>query len=159
MRRAIYPGSFDPLHNGHLDVIERASRLCDEVVVAVAENISKNVTFSASARVKIIEEATAHLPGVCVTAFEGLLVEFARHSEADAIIRGLRAVSDFEYEFQMALMNRELDKEVETLFLMPAQEHIYLSSKIVKEIHQHGGDVAPFLPKASQRALLGSLPA
>jgi len=153
MHRAIYPGSFDPPHNGHIDVIERAAALCDEIVVAVAENISKQALFSTRERVAMICESTSHLSNVSVTSFEGLLVDFAVASEANAVVRGLRAVSDFEYEFQMALANRQLQPDIETIFLMPSQEHIYLSSRIIKEIAKHKGDVGPLVPEATARAL------
>ena len=153
MQRAIYPGSFDPPHNGHIDVIERAAHLCDEIVVAVAQNDSKKALFSTDDRVAMIRESTAHLEGVTVTSFNGLLANFAVDSGANAVVRGLRAVSDFEYEFQMALANRQLQPDLETIFLMPSQEHIYLSSRIVKEIARHKGDVAPLVPDATARAL------
>jgi pantetheine-phosphate adenylyltransferase len=153
MQRAIYPGSFDPPHNGHIDVIERALHLCDEVLVAVAQNVSKKALFSTEERVAMIRESTAHLEGVTVTSFEGLLVNFAVENGASAVVRGLRAVSDFEYEFQMALANRQLQPDLETIFLMPSQEHIYLSSRIVKEIARHKGDVAPLVPDATAKAL------
>lgn len=153
MQRAIYPGSFDPPHNGHIDVIERASHLCDEIVVAVAQNDSKKALFSTEERVAMIRESTAHLEGVTVTSFNGLLANFAVESGANALVRGLRAVSDFEYEFQMALANRQLQPDLETIFLMPSQENIYLSSRIVKEIAGHRGDVAPLVPEATARAL------
>lgn len=153
MRTAIYPGSFDPIHNGHLDVIGRAAKLCDRVVVAVAVNHAKTSLFSMEERVALIRAASAHIPGVEVKAFEGLLVDFFRAEKADAVIRGLRAVSDFEYEFQMALVNRSLDEELETLFLMPSQKHIYLSSRIVKEVAALGGDIERFVPEMVREAL------
>ena len=153
MQRAIYPGSFDPPHNGHVDVIERAAHLCDEIVVAVAQNVSKEALFSTEQRVDMIRESTAHIEAVTVTSFEGLLVNFAVENGANAVVRGLRAVSDFEYEFQMALANRQLQPDLETIFLMPSQEQIYLSSRIVKEIARHKGDVAPLVPEATARAL------
>jgi len=153
MHRAIYPGSFDPPHNGHIDVIERAASLCDEIVVAVAENISKHALFSTEERVAMICKSTDHLKNVSVTSFEGLLVDFAVASDASAVVRGLRAVSDFEYEFQMALANRQLRPDIETIFLMPSQENIYLSSRIIKEIAKHKGDVAPLVPEATAKAL------
>ena len=158
MHRAIYPGSFDPPHNGHIDVIERASRLCDEVIVAVAQNISKEALFTTEERVELIRQSTTHLDSVTVTSFDGLLVNFAVANSAEAVVRGLRAVSDFEYEFQMALANRQLQPELETIFLMPSQEHIYLSSRIIREIARHGGDIATLVPEVSARALAKRLP-
>lgn len=153
MQKAIYPGSFDPLHNGHLDVIGRAARLCDSVVVAIAANASKNALLSTAERIDIIKNATAHLPEVSVTEFEGLLVDFVIEQKADCIIRGLRAISDFEYEFQMALMNRQLRSTVETIFLMPSQEYIYLSSRIIKEIAATGNDVRDFISEKAAVAV------
>jgi len=146
VRRAIYPGSFDPVTNGHLDVIERARKLFDEVVVAVAHNDQKQPYFTLKERLAFLSEVTASLNGVKVLPLDGLLVEFAVQQNAHAIVRGLRAVSDFEFEFQMALMNRKLEATVETIFLMPKEEYTYLSSRIVKEIARLGGDVAQFVP-------------
>ena len=146
MRRAIYPGSFDPVTNGHLDVIERARKLFDEVVVAVAHNDQKQPYFTLKERLAFLAQVTASLNGVKVLPLDGLLVEFAVQQNAHAIVRGLRAVSDFEFEFQMALMNRKLEATVETIFLMPKEEYTYLSSRIVKEIARLGGDVAQFVP-------------
>lgn len=145
MRRAIYPGSFDPVTNGHLDVIERARKLFDEVVVAVAHNDQKKPLFSLEDRLELLR-ATVGNERVKVASFDGLLVEFALEQEAIAVIRGLRAISDFEFEFQMALMNRKLEGRVETIFLMPKEEYTYLSSRIVKEIARLGGDIANFVP-------------
>jgi pantetheine-phosphate adenylyltransferase len=146
VRRAIYPGSFDPVTNGHLDVIERARKLFDEVVVAVAHNDQKQAYFTLKERLAFLGQVTASLNGVKVLPLDGLLVEFAVQQNAHAIVRGLRAVSDFEFEFQMALMNRKLEAKVETIFLMPKEEYTYLSSRIVKEIARLGGDVAQFVP-------------
>ena len=146
VRRAIYPGSFDPVTNGHLDVIERARKLFDEVVVAVAHNDQKQPYFTLKERLAFLGQVTASLNGVKVLPLDGLLVEFAVQQNAHAIVRGLRAVSDFEFEFQMALMNRKLEATVETIFLMPKEEYTYLSSRIVKEIARLGGDVAQFVP-------------
>jgi len=146
MRRAIYPGSFDPVTNGHLDVIERARKLFDEVVVAVAHNDQKQPLFSLPERLEFLRQVTASLPGVKIAPLDGLLVEFAVQQDAHAVVRGLRAVSDFEFEFQMALMNRKLEATVETIFLMPKEEYTYLSSRIVKEIARLGGEVGKFVP-------------
>jgi len=153
MKTAIYPGSFDPVHNGHLDVIERASQLWDRLVVAVAHNGAKSGSFSPEERVSLLRKATGNLAGVEVTSFQGLLVDFVRERNADVVVRGLRAVSDFEYEFQMALMNRSLHQGMETVFLMPRQENIYLSSRIVKEVALLGGDIDGFVPAAVGDAL------
>lgn len=152
MRRAIYPGSFDPVTNGHLDVIERARKLFDEVVVAVAVNDQKQPLFSLEERLSMLRSAIG-VDRVRVEAMDGLLVEFAVAQKAHAIIRGLRAISDFEFEFQMALMNRKLDHTVETIFLMPKEEYTYLSSRIVKEIARLGGDVSSFVPPPVGQAL------
>ncbi|MBA3830962.1 MAG: pantetheine-phosphate adenylyltransferase [Chthoniobacterales bacterium] len=146
MRRAIYPGSFDPVTNGHLDVIERARKLFDEVVVAVAHNDQKQPLFSLEERLDFLSQVTGDIDGVTVAPLDGLLVEFAVQQNAGAVVRGLRAVSDFEFEFQMALMNRKLETSVETIFLMPKEEYTYLSSRIVKEIARLGGDVGVFVP-------------
>lgn len=153
MRRAVYPGSFDPVTNGHLDVIDRAARLFDEVLVAIAHNETKTGLFTFEERVALLEEAVRHHPNVRVTQFQGLLVDYARSVDAHVVIRGLRAVSDFEYEFQMALMNRKLDGNVETMFLMPKEEYTYLSSRLVKEIARLGGDIDAFVPDCIARAL------
>lgn len=146
MRRAIYPGSFDPVTNGHLDVIARARKLFDEVIVAVAQNDQKQPLFSLEERLDLLREVTRGMDGVTIAPMAGLLVDFAVKQDARAIVRGLRAVSDFEFEFQMALMNRKLEGEVETMFLMPKEEYTYLSSRIVKEIARLGGDVHEFVP-------------
>jgi pantetheine-phosphate adenylyltransferase len=153
MRRAVYPGSFDPVTNGHLDVIERASRLFDEVIVAVAHNSAKAGLFPKEKRVEMLESVLGNLSNVRVAQFEGLLVNFAQQQKAQVVIRGLRAISDFEFEFQMALMNRKLDSGVETLFLMPKDEYTYLSSSMVKEIARLGGSVGQFVPHSVEVAL------
>lgn len=153
MKTAIYPGSFDPVHNGHIDVIERASKLCDRIIVAVAVNSAKSGLFSMEERVELIRLAVPDVEGLEVTSFDGLLVDFARREKADAVIRGLRAVSDFEYEFQMALMNRSLDENLETIFMVPSQESIYLSSRIVKEVANLGGNIDRFVPPVVRDAL------
>lgn len=157
MKVAIYPGSFDPIHNGHLDVIERAAKLWDRIIVASARNESKTGLFSTDERVALIQTATSHLDSVEVTSFEGLLVDFVEQEKADVVVRGLRAVSDFEYEFQMALMNRSLDQDLETVFLMPSQENIYLSSRIVKEVAKLGGAIEGFVPRVVREALVEKL--
>ena len=146
MRRAIYPGSFDPITNGHLDVLQRAAGIFDELLVAVAKDNAKQSTFSVEERVEMIQAATEHLHNVQVLPFEGLLVDFARQHKAIALVRGLRAVSDFEFEFQLALMNRKLEPNLETLFLMPREELTYISSRLVKEIARLGGNVNQFVP-------------
>jgi pantetheine-phosphate adenylyltransferase len=153
MRRAIYPGSFDPVTNGHLDVIERARKLFDEVIVAVAHNDEKEALFTLEERLALLKESIGKIDNVRIAQFEGLLVEFAATEKASAVIRGLRAVSDFEFEFQMALMNRKLETNVETIFLMPKEEYTYLSSRIIKEIARLGGDVSSFVPAAVGKAL------
>jgi pantetheine-phosphate adenylyltransferase len=153
MRKAIYPGSFDPVTNGHLDVIERARKLFDEVIVAVAHNDEKQPLFSLKERLDLLGETAGEIDNVRIVQFKGLLVDFARAQKAGAVIRGLRAVSDFEFEFQMALMNRKLDAAVETIFLMPKEEYTYLSSRIVKEIARLGGDISSFVPTCVAKAL------
>lgn len=153
MKRAIYPGSFDPVTNGHLDVLSRAARLFDEVVVAVAQNEQKTGLFSLEERIQLLRAAGAEIGHIRVVKFDGLLVDFARREKANALIRGLRAVSDFEFEFQMALMNRKLEPELETIFLMPKDEFSFVSSRLVKEIAKLGGDVAAFVPPCVVSAL------
>ena len=157
MRRVIYPGSFDPLTNGHLDVIQRATKLFDRVVVAVAKSESKNPLFTLEERVELVAEAVKHLPNVEADSFDGLLVEYVERRAAQAVIRGLRAVSDFEFEFQLALMNRKLNERVETIFMMPKDTYTFLSSRIVKEIARLGGDVSAFVPAHVRRALADKL--
>jgi pantetheine-phosphate adenylyltransferase len=153
MTRAIYPGSFDPVTNGHLDVIQRASRLFDEVVVAVAHNDSKQPLFPVTERVDLLKNTLQPYANVTVSSFGGLLVDYAVQQNATAVIRGLRAISDFEFEFQMALMNRKLDPDIETIFLTPKEEYTYLSSRIVKEIARLGGNVEAFVPESIVAAL------
>jgi pantetheine-phosphate adenylyltransferase len=153
MRTVIYPGSFDPLTNGHLDVIQRATKLFDKVIVAVAQNDSKNPLFTLAERVDLVTGCVRHLPNVESDAFDGLLVEYVDKRSAQAIIRGLRAVSDFEFEFQLALMNRKLNERVETIFMMPKDTYTFISSRIVKEIARLGGDVSEFVPPLVQKAL------
>lgn len=150
---AVYPGSFDPVTLGHLDVIERAAHLFDTVIVAPALNAQKNHTFPIEARIAFLKECTARLGNVEVAPIRGLLVDFARDRGAHVIVRGLRAVSDFEFEFQMALMNRKLSPGLETVFFTPKEDYTYLSSRIVKEIARLGGDISDFVPPAVGRAL------
>jgi len=145
-RIAIYPGSFDPLTNGHVDIIQRGARLFDRIVVAILLNIEKAPLFTVEERVDIAREVFGGLPNVEVDTFDGLLVEYARRKRATAIVRGLRAISDFEYEMQMALMNRNLNPEVETVFMMPAETYTYVSSRIVKEVVALGGTVTNLVP-------------
>jgi pantetheine-phosphate adenylyltransferase len=162
MRTAIYPGSFDPLTNGHLDVIERAVKLFDRVVVAVAKNESKQPLFTLEERLELVRRSIQHLRGVEADSFDCLLVDYAEQRSAQAVVRGLRAVSDFEFEFQLALMNRKLNERVETIFMMPKDTYTFLSSRIVKEIARLGGDVSAFVPahvRTAMTAKLKSLPA
>ncbi len=146
MRHCIYPGTFDPITCGHLDVLERAARLFDRVTVAVAENAGKAPLFTPQERIDMIRPNVTHLPHVSVTTFSGLLVEFCMAQKADAIIRGLRALSDFEFEFNMALMNRHLEPKMETLFVMPNELFSYTSSTLVKQVARYGGNVSNFVP-------------
>ncbi len=152
---AIYPGSFDPATNGHADVIARASRLFDRVIIAVGRNAQKQPLFSVEERVALLQESCQNMPNVTAEPFDGMLVDFARGHGARVIIKGLRAVSDFEYEFQMALANRHLAPDVETLFLMTSAHHLYLSSSIVKEIARLNGDLTGLVPDAVAAALRG----
>ncbi len=145
MTTAIYPGTFDPITNGHSDLVARAARLFDHVVVAVASNPGKTPAFGLERRVAMVREVLAHLDNVEITPFSTLLVDFARRYEAGVLLRGLRAVSDFEYEFQLAGMNRRLAPDVETLFLTPAEQYAYISSSLVREISALGGDVSDFV--------------
>jgi pantetheine-phosphate adenylyltransferase len=146
MKIAIYPGTFDPMTNGHLDILDRAVKLFDKVIITIARNPYKDPLFSEEERLDMIREAVKRYSNVEVDSFEGLLVEYARSKKASAIVRGLRAISDFEYELQMALMNRKLDGTVETVFLMPNEKYTYLNSSIVREISRYGGDVSEFVP-------------
>ena len=155
MRTAIYPGSFDPITNGHLDVLHRATKLFDRVIVAVAKSESKHPLFTLEERVQMVARAVRHLPNVEADSFEGLLVAYVERRSAQAVVRGLRAVSDFEFEFQLALMNRKLNERIETIFMMPKDTYTFLSSRIVKEMAQLGGDVSAFVPAHVRTALVG----
>jgi|SRR5450759_1877823 pantetheine-phosphate adenylyltransferase len=143
---AVYPGSFDPLTNGHVDIISRGSRVFDRIIVAILLNVEKAPLFTVAERVEIAREVFAKYPNVEVDTFDGLLVEYARRRQAGVIVRGLRAISDFEYEMQMALMNRHLNPEVETVFMMPAVPYTYVSSRLVKEVVALGGSVTTLVP-------------
>jgi pantetheine-phosphate adenylyltransferase len=153
MRTVIYPGSFDPLTNGHLDLVQRAVKLFDRVIVAVASNEAKRPLFSQAERVGMLRKSLANLPNVEVDSFDGLLVDYVEQQGGQAVIRGLRAVSDFEFEFQLALMNRKLNERIETIFMMPKDTYTFLSSRIVKEICRLGGDVSAFVPPQVREAL------
>jgi len=157
MRTAIYPGSFDPLTNGHLDVIERAAKLFDRVIVAVAKNDSKHPLFTLAERLALVKAAVRHLPHVEADSFNCLLIEYVARRKAQAVVRGLRAVSDFEFEFQLALMNRKLNDKFETIFMMPKDTYTFLSSRMVKEIAALGGDVSSFVPPHVKNALTKKL--
>ncbi|MCL7943149.1 pantetheine-phosphate adenylyltransferase [Marinobacter sp. ATCH36] len=153
MPKVIYPGTFDPITNGHTDLIERAGRLFDEVVVAIAYNPKKSPLLTLEERCDLVSKATSHLPNVTVTGFSNLLADFVREQSATVILRGLRAVSDFEYEFQLADMNRRLAPEVESVFLTPANHLSYISSTLIREIASLGGDVSEFVDPAVEAAL------
>ncbi len=146
--KAIYPGTFDPLTNGHLDLIARGAKIVDQLVVAILRNSEKGTPlFSVPERLEMITEAVGAFSNVSVTTFDGLLVDFARQQGAQAVLRGIRAISDYEYEFQMAMMNRKLDAELETLFMMPAEKYTYVSSRLIKGVFRLGGDVSSLVPE------------
>jgi pantetheine-phosphate adenylyltransferase len=157
MRTAIYPGSFDPFTNGHLDVVQRAARLFDRVIVAVAASDGKHPLFTQEERKTLIQQSITDLPNVTADTFDGLLVNYVQKHSAQAVVRGLRAVSDFEFEFQLALMNRKLNDSFETIFMMPKDTYTFLSSRIVKEIARLGGDVSSFVTPQVQAALNSKL--
>lgn len=150
---AVYPGSFDPLTNGHVDIIERGARIFDSIIVAVLGNNEKRPLFTVDERVKIIKTVFKHAPNVQVDTFDGLLVEYARRKKASVLVRGLRAVSDFEYEFQMALMNRHLAPGLETVFMMPAEQYTYISSRLIKEVFMLGGAIEGLVPPVVEERL------
>lgn len=155
-RVAIYPGSFDPLTNGHVDIILRGARLFDRIIVAILHNSEKSPLFSVQERVDTAREVFRHEPTVEVDTFGGLLVEFARNKGAHVIVRGLRAVSDFEYEFQMALMNRRLAPDIETVFMMPAESYTYISSRLIREVFALGGPIEGLVPPEVEIRLRGT---
>lgn len=156
-RIAVYPGTFDPITYGHMDVINRGAKLFERVIVLVARNSTKTPLFSGDERVRMISEVFKNNPRVAVDVFDGLLVEYVRRKKATAIIRGLRAVSDFEYEFQMALTNRKMDGTIDTVFLVPDERYTYLNSTIVREIARLGGDVSGFVPSGVRKYLTAKL--
>ena len=157
MESVVYPGTFDPVTNGHTDLVERASRLFDRVIVAVAVNPDKQAAFPIETRVSLVREVLAHIGNVEVCSFDNLLVDFMHQRDAQVILRGLRAVSDFEYEFQLAGMNRHLAPDIETMFLTPAEQYAYISSSLVREIASLGGDVTPFVHSKVVAALRGRI--
>ena len=156
-KRAVYPGMFDPIHNGHVDLIERSLRIFDELIIAVGANPSKEPLFSVKERLELIDECTAGMPRLRITAFDGLVIDLVEREQADCIVRGLRAVSDFEYEFQMALMNRKLRPTVETVFMMPHERYTYISSRLIKEVAGLGAPVAGMVPTAVEKRLTAKL--
>jgi pantetheine-phosphate adenylyltransferase len=152
-RLAIYPGSFDPVTYGHIDLIKRASHAFDEIVVAVAESTHKNTLFNAQERLEMVKEVTGDIGNVRVESFKGLVIDYAREKKINVLIRGLRMISDFEYELQMALTNRRLDENIETVFLMPSEGYSFLSSKLIKEVVSLGADITSFVPDSVARRL------
>ena len=157
MKNIIYPGTFDPITNGHLDITERASSLFDEVMIVIANNPRKNSLFTIDERIDLIHQSTEHLKNVNVSTTESLIVNFARENNSVALIRGLRSISDFEYGFQMALMNRSLAPEISTLFMMPDEKYMHLNSTVVKEIAALGGDISTYVPEVVNAALKSKL--
>lgn len=153
MKRALTPGTFDPITGGHLDIITRAAQIADEVIVAVAASPKKHPLFSLEERVALVQEATAHLPNVKAVPFDGLLVDFAKDMGANVVVKGLRAITDFEYEFQMAALNYQLDRAMETIFIMSPPQYMYLSSSIVREVASLHGDVSDMVPPCVNEAL------
>lgn len=150
---AVYPGSFDPVTNGHIDLIQRSAALFDRVIVAILRNTEKSPLFSVQERMEMLQSATREIGNVSIDTFSGLLVDFAARINASVIVRGIRAVSDYEYELQMALMNRRLSNKIETVFMLPGESYSFLSSKLVKEIAQHGGAIQGFVPEDVEKRL------
>ena len=157
-KRAVYPGMFDPMHNGHVDVIQRSLQIFDELIVAVVANPSKQPLFSVKERLEMIDEATSELSNFRIVAFDGLLIDLVARERADCIVRGIRAISDFEYEFQMALMNRKLRSTVETVFLMPHEKYTYISSRLIKEVASFGTSVVGMVPPIVEKRLAEKYP-
>ncbi|MDD4202898.1 MAG: pantetheine-phosphate adenylyltransferase [Candidatus Omnitrophica bacterium] len=151
--KVIYPGTFDPITNGHIDIIERASRIYDKVIVSVAENDPKKPMFSVQERVDMVSKAVSNMDRVTVESFKGLLIDYVRSKKVRVVVRGLRMISDFEYEFQMALMNRKIAPDIETIFMMPKANYSYLSSKLIKEAAQLGADISVFVPSFVEKEI------